>query len=66
MKPEYDFSTGERGRFYRPDAVFQFPIYLEPDLEEQLAQVAAQEHIDVQDLVNKLLRANLQTLQSQL
>ncbi len=30
MKAEYDFSKGERGKFYHPDAVFSFPIYLEP------------------------------------
>lgn len=25
MKPEYDFSNGERGKFYFPDADFLFP-----------------------------------------
>jgi hypothetical protein len=25
MKPEYDFSNGERGKFYFPDAGFLFP-----------------------------------------
>jgi hypothetical protein len=25
MKPEYDFSNGERGKFYFPDAEFLFP-----------------------------------------
>jgi hypothetical protein len=32
MKRNYDFSKGERGRFYRPDAELSIPIYLEPDL----------------------------------
>ncbi len=26
MKDEYDFSQGERGKFYRPDAEFLMPI----------------------------------------
>ena len=32
MKAEYDFSKGERGKFYNEDAVFQTPIYLEKDV----------------------------------
>jgi len=27
MKPEYDFSKGERGRFFRPDADMRLAIY---------------------------------------
>ncbi|HEY4563647.1 MAG TPA: hypothetical protein VIJ36_11735 [Thermoanaerobaculia bacterium] len=32
MKDEYDFSKGERGKFYRPDARFNVPIYLDKDI----------------------------------
>ena len=28
MKPEYDFSKGERGKFFRPNAELRLPIYL--------------------------------------
>jgi len=34
MKKEYDFSKGERGKFYKPDAQLNLPVYLEPDLRE--------------------------------
>jgi hypothetical protein len=34
MKAEYDFSKGTRGKFYHPEAVFTFPVYLEPDVDE--------------------------------
>ena len=34
MKKEYDFSKGERGKFYRPDAKLNLPVYLEPDLRD--------------------------------
>ncbi|MGI2902300.1 hypothetical protein [Tolypothrix sp. VBCCA 56010] len=40
MKPEYDFSTAQRGKFYNPDATFNFPIYLEPDVNEFLNKLA--------------------------
>jgi len=32
MKKEYDFSKGERGKFFRPDVELNIPIYLEPDV----------------------------------
>ena len=34
MKKEYDFSKGERGKFYRPGAQLNLPVYLEPDLRD--------------------------------
>jgi hypothetical protein len=34
MKKEYDFSKGERGKFYRSDIQLNLPVYLEPDLKE--------------------------------
>ena len=36
MKDHYDFSVAERGKFYRADAEFHFPVYLEPDGSEFL------------------------------
>ena len=59
MKAEYDFSKAERGKFYDPGAEFSFPIYLDPDVEESLTQLAEQKKMDVQQLVNDWLRANL-------
>jgi hypothetical protein len=64
MKPEYDFSKAERGKFYHPDAVFSFPIYLEPDVSDFVSKLAEQKKVDVQDLVNDLLRANMRLIQS--
>lgn len=40
MKAEYDFSKGARGKFYHPNAVFNFPVYLEPDVIDQ-ARISA-------------------------
>ena len=34
MRAEYDFSEGERGKFYNPKAVFNVPIYLEKDVDD--------------------------------
>ena len=64
MKTEYDFSNAERGRFYRPDAVFSFPVYLEPDVNDFLSKLADQRKVDVQNLVNDLLRVDMKLIQS--
>ena len=44
MKPEYDFSQAERGKFYHPDAQFHVPIYLAPDVADFLQQLADKKH----------------------
>lgn len=64
MKSEYDFSKGERGKFYRSDAVFSFPIYLEPDVDDFMSQLAEEKHIELQTLVNEWLRSNIKVVQT--
>ena len=64
MKAEYDFSKGERGRFYNPDAVFSFPVYLEPDVDSFLSMLADEKDTSVQDLVNEWLRMNIEMVRS--
>lgn len=64
MKAEYDFSKGERGKFYNADAVFRTPIYLEKDVNEFIQHLADVKKKDVDELVNELLRHNIQLIQS--
>lgn len=64
MKAEYDFSKGERGKFYYPYAVFSFPVYLEPDVSDFMSQLADEKDVDIQELVNEWLRVNIKLVQS--
>ncbi len=64
MKAEYDFSKGERGKFYSPDVVFRFPVYLEPDVNDFMSRLAEEKNLDIQDLVNDWLRANIKVVES--
>ena len=64
MKDEYDFSEGERGKFYHPDAAFSLPVYLEPDVSDYMGQLADEQKVDVQELVNEWLRMNIKLVQS--
>jgi len=64
MKAEYDFSEAEQGKFYHPDAEFSFPIYLEPDVSDFMSHLADEKAVDIQQLVNEWLRANIELVQS--
>lgn len=64
MKQNYDFSKGERGKFYRSDAVYQIPIYLDADVEEAMQMLAERTGQDINVLVNGWLRKNIDIVQS--
>jgi len=55
MKEEYDFSKGERGKFYRKDATFNLPIYLEPEVENFITILAKKQKKNINEIVNALL-----------
>ncbi len=55
MKEEYDFSNGVRGKFYREDAEFQLPIYLEPEIEKFYKKIAEKQNINLNKIINDLL-----------
>jgi hypothetical protein len=57
------FSQAERNESQQLDAVFNFPVYLEPDVSAFLHRLAEQKKVDVQDLVNDLLRKDIQLIQ---
>ena len=64
MKPEYDFSQGERGKFYRPNAELRLPIYLNAAVQAYLAERAAQKGIPLGEMVNTLLKQEIQIIES--
>ncbi|NEQ73796.1 MAG: hypothetical protein F6K23_12505 [Okeania sp. SIO2C9] len=62
MKSEYDFSQAQQGKFYHPDAKFNYSIYLEPDVEQFITKIAEQRKINVQVLVNEWLRNHIKNM----
>ena len=58
MKNEYDFSKGERGKFYRPNARLNLPVYLDNDIAVLVQAAAERKQVDVQTVVNQFLRSN--------
>jgi hypothetical protein len=60
MKPEYDFSRAERGKHYAgPGAVFHIPVYLEQDVQNFLMERAASKGVELEKLVNDLLKRGI-------
>ena len=64
MKPEYDFSKGERGKFFRPDAELRLPVYLDADVQHYLTQRAADKGVPLGEMVNGLLKREIQNIES--
>jgi hypothetical protein len=59
MRKEYDFSKGERGKFYRPDMKLNIPIYLEEEVSAFVEKIASKKGMDRSSVVNELLRGDI-------
>lgn len=67
MRPEYDFENmkgGVRGKFYHPNVQLKLPVYLDDDTAEFVEKYAEQKKVDVQTVVNEILRRNQKLLKS--
>lgn len=63
MKQRYDFSKGERGKFYKPGAVFKLPVYLDEAVEDYLAKKAEAKGVELSELVNELLKKDIELIE---
>lgn len=64
MKDEYDFSKGTRGKFYRPGAKLTLPVYLDHEVQSYLAQRASERGVELSELVNELLRKDIELIEA--
>ena len=63
MKREYDFSKAVRGKFYRKGAELHLPIYLDAKLQTQLERIARKKGKEIGDVVNQLVRREMELLE---
>jgi hypothetical protein len=63
MKRQYDFSKGERGKFYKPGAVFKLPVYLDEEVQTYLADKADAKGVELSDLVNEMLKKEIEIIE---
>jgi len=59
MKKEYDFSKGERGKFCRPNARLNLPVYLDRSVRKFVEGIASKKKCDVSTVVNDLLKSDM-------
>lgn len=60
MRNEYDFSKGERGKFYRQDSKLNIPIYLiDEEVLGFVRKIASKKGIDRSAVVNDLIKGNI-------
>ena len=64
MKSEYDFSKGERGKFFKANAELRLPIYLDADVQRYLTERAADKGVPIGEMVNGLLKREIQIIES--
>lgn len=59
MRKEYDFSKGERGKFYRANMKLNIPIYLDEEVSAFVEKIASKKGIDRSSVVNDLIRGDI-------
>lgn len=64
MKKEYDFSKGERGKFYRPNATFNLPVYLDNEIQQFVERIAKTKQSDISTVVNKLIKTDIELVEA--
>jgi hypothetical protein len=64
MKREYDFSKGERGKFYRPNATLSTPVYLDKKVQSYLLERAKSKGVEIGELVNQMLKRDIELVES--
>ena len=63
MKKEYDFSKGERGRFYKDNLILNLPVYLDSDNLRFVEKIARDKKSDLNTIVNQLIKENIKIAQ---
>ena len=64
MPEEIDFAGGVRGKFYKPNAVFRLPVYLDAKVESYLAAKADAKGVELSELVNELLKKDIELIEA--
>ncbi len=64
IPPEIDFSGGTRGKFFKPDATLGLPVYLDADIRAYLSARAEARGIAVNQLVNELLKKDIELIEA--
>lgn len=59
MREEYDFSKGERGKFYKPNATMNLPVYLDNEVLDYFSTKAKAKGVELNTMINELLKKDI-------
>lgn len=63
MREDYDFSKGERGKFFKPDAKMNLPVYLEADVLDYFSAKAKSKGVELNTMINDLLKRDIDLIE---
>jgi hypothetical protein len=63
MKKQYDFSKGERGKFYKANLKLNIPVYLELKLQKSVEQIARRKGQEVSAVVSRMVRKEVDLIE---
>jgi len=61
---DIDFSKGSRGKFFRPGTGLNLPVCLEAEVQDYPAERAHARGIDVNQLVNELVKKDIELIEA--
>lgn len=64
MPAEIDFSKGVRGKFFKPHTSAHLPVYLDAEVQAYLSARAKARGVEVGQLVNDLLRKDIELIEA--
>jgi len=64
MRDEYDFSKGERGKFFKPGAQLNLPVYLDDDVRSYLQRQATAKGKELNEIVNEMLKKDIDLVEA--
>jgi len=59
MRKEYDFSKGEKGKFFKENIVINYPVYLEPKNLKFIQEITDKNKSEISKIVNELIENNI-------
>jgi hypothetical protein len=64
MPAEIDFSKGARGKFFKPGAAVNLPVYLDAEVQAYLSARAKARGVEVSQFVNELLKKDIELIKA--
>lgn len=64
MPEEYNFSKGERGKFYRANATLNLPVYLDEEVLNYFSEKTKAKGVELSTIINELLKKDIDLIES--